>query len=548
MIGLSLERFIIKKSWISQRILNNIPLSENARRLPFSIAQQLLNPISNEIQSTYQQLNQAKVNAHPSSFNIVTPSHVWYLDIDSTFDFEIEEDKIMGNNIYVPPYVYATYGGSEHEITIAPDNNIETFTGNNIPTRVEDAGVSYTYLPVLPEALVSDIPSETLNDIVVDGHLYITVSNNKTWRHEFQEYIYYPKVRITGITRKRTEVTEEVPIQQNGTFKTINQWSSVSKIETYYLDDSTYVTVESFPFNADYMLDLNNIYISNNDQEMFQYFKIERNTNNNNNFDLICYIDTIEDLDMAQALNFPKDAIYNIQLSDISKFEPNLSSTMSPFPNLIYILGNAYFFVYDLRLPLPDCTKITEDQPESNIDIYADKWVAKYGETVKFSTRLLDHSNPPFRFRIKIEDDNGESWLGLDGNRYSTVSTDGWIQNEKWEINEWEDKIFSFEIEAYEETIITFEGLYSDETLKNTYTKKSQFLFFSPSFDNEQRLTLPFTLRGADNIGQDSDGNLWFHYSGTIKKATLHYDYFLVDYDKKRIWVREEYDELKVEV
>jgi len=553
-VVLTAENTPYKRSWVCQRILNNLPSSENARRLPFSIAQQLLNPIAFSVQNTYQQLAQSILNAKTSSFNMNLPSDIWSLDISDSFEFQ-ESSLATEDTTYSAPDVTGYIDSTAISLTAATDNDIESFTGNTIPTRIEDSGVSKSYSPVLDFTTADSLSSASLSDIVVYGHLYITVKDNTTWRHEFQEYVYYPKVRITGETRKRTEVTEEVPIQQNGTFKTVNQWRSVSKIEHYYLDDSASICVESFPFNAEYLVDENNLYVLSQDTELFQYFDISENEEAFY-FDLDCYVDTIDDLNMAQALGNHKDNIFSLSLDNISPWSSLPYLVMSSFPNLAYIINNSGMSVYDIRLPLPDNSLVSEDDPESNIDIYSDKWVVKYGENAKFTTRLLDHTNPPFRYRMKLTVPDGFGgfvyyWIGLDGSKHSLGSTNGWIQNERWDISEWEDKHFSFLVEDHGENVLTFECLFSDESTGQTYTRKSQFMFYCPKIAAETSLNFPDTFSWGyepEGAAKDSDGNIWLlSDSGTvIRKIILRYDYFVIDYERKRVWVREEYDKMKV--
>lgn len=534
-----------KRAWTTQRILNNIPMSENARRLPFSLTQQLINSVGLDIQDVYQQLNKARFNSNISSFDITTPDKTFYLELPTDFNFTYTTDS-NGELIYTPPSVYGVEDGTEYTLTQAEENNIETFIGNNIPTRIVNENTSKSYTAVLPRTLISSVASTSLNDIVVPSYLFISVRGNETWRHEFQETIYYPKVRITGTTRKKTKITEEVPIQKNGVYKTINEWQSIDSIETYYLDDDAYLTVETFPFDAEYQKDLFNIYVSETEIESFLFYKLDENTTSGT-YDLVGYSETSNDLQVIQQLNFEKDDVLALQLLDDTGSAISLNSFYLPNkPNLCYSIDNTYLYVHDIRLPNPDTTLIDSDDPESNIDIYSNRWIIREGDYATFSLRVINKNNPPYRFRIKLTDSSGDYWLGLNGTKWSTGSTSGWIENNYWEVNGWKNIYIKFQIDNPGDNLITVEAVYSSTDTIEFKTKKSQYLFSCPTINSTKKIELPSDLQNSTNIAMDSDGNLWFYKSGNILKGSFRYDYFLVDYEKKKIWTREDYSDLRV--
>ena len=56
----------------------------------------------------------------------------------------------------------------------------------------------------------------------------------------------------------------------------------------------------------------------------------------------------------------------------------------------------------------------------------------------------------------------------------------------------------------------------------------------------------PFGTASNVTVGFDSDGKLWFQVDDSVSLANIYYDYFIADYEKNAIWLRENYSNVKV--
>ena len=267
------DRYFV--SWMTQRLANRAPEYTQLRSWPFSFGQQLLNPVGIEIQSTVQQLYEEQNNMFITSADINLIDKLYFVELENGMAFSTE-DTTDGSEVYTLPTVYATISDVEYELTVAKKNDIETLWYKSLPSRVEYGEESYTYEEVIPRMQVSALSSASPNSMALYGHLYVTVRNNTTWQYRGKTKIYYPKVYIKGTTRKGTEQTEAVPIQYNGTFKTINQWKAVESVFVSYLDSTADITVEVLPFDQETMLDTRNVTVMANGIESRRYsrFKI----------------------------------------------------------------------------------------------------------------------------------------------------------------------------------------------------------------------------------------------------------------------------------
>jgi len=230
-------------SWMTQRLANRAPEWTKARMWSWSTLQQMLNPIGADLERVHKQLVEERNNIFLSSTDINLIDRLYSVELGVGMEFT-NNGEHDGIPVFEQPTVYADISDVEYQLTIAANNDIESLSYTTIPSRLTDGSESYEYVEVIPRTDIQDLSSTTPNDIVINGHLYITIRDNSTWELRARNNIYYSKVYIRGITRKGTEVEEAVPIRFNGTFKTINQWQSVTQVFVSYMDDTAQITVE----------------------------------------------------------------------------------------------------------------------------------------------------------------------------------------------------------------------------------------------------------------------------------------------------------------
>ena len=71
-------------------------------------------------------------------------------------------------------------------------------------------------------------------------------------------------------------------------------------------------------------------------------------------------------------------------------------------------------------------------------------------------------------------------------------------------------------------------------------------LLYVPAIRPEVTFELPLGLNDSDGIMFNSDGDLWFLKTNAVYKADVFYDYFLVDYERNIVWLRENYSSVRV--
>lgn len=532
------------RSWITQRLVNRAPSWSHIRKSPTSVGQQVLNPLALDIQDTLQQLTRERYNQFASSADTNQLGILYRLDLPIEMEFTQTSGQ-DGVVVYTAPSVYATVNGTEYQITMAEDNDLLTLGYDCLPSRIEDAEVSYSYNAVIPTTTISDLSLVSPGSIAIKGHLYITIAGNENWELTSVDRIYYSKVYIAGTTRKGTLVTEALPIRYNGTFKTLNEWDSISSVSVSYMSDTATITVESFPFGRESYLDTFNVLIEP-DQERFGFVRLEERTYGTS---LITEGFVSPNMNIVRSGYNEKQIYHEIELLDEDSNNVTLTDfVIKPNTRFAYAIDATNFYVYDISLPYPDARDMTGESPETKMDLYCDRWICNKDDEVNIKTRTLAFTDPPVRVRWSVLDPTGTEYrLFLDGST-DAITNEEWIDNVERDEGFWREQQIPLTFDQSGIWIVTIECQYWSDALSIDTILKTKFLFFVPSIVPEVQFALPSGLQNSDNIGIDSDGSIWLTNYGSINKLDIFHDYFLTDYENKRLWMREEYSNVRVAI
>jgi hypothetical protein len=534
------------RSWVTQRIYNRAPLWSEIRKNPVSVGAQWINPTMLYLQETIQMLTQERFNMFASTVDLNELVELHYLQLPDEIEFTYTEDA-SGEPTYVPPNVYATIRGTEYQITQAENNDIETLGYDNIVSRIEDGETQYTSTTdVIAKTLASNLSSITPNPMPFPSHLYITISGNDVWEVQTTDKIHYSKCFLTGVTRKGTTVTEVIPLRYNGTFKTVNEWESIDDIKLAHIGTSTYVSIQIFPWDSDGQLDTQNIVVPYEGGERPLFIDIgTRNWGST----LLGKGFTVSNFDIIRSGVEEKEVYHEIELLDENDSNININDfVLRPNSRFMYAIDNSNFYVYDTSLEFPDTRDLLEQSPETKVSLYSLRWIWTRGETAYVSTKNDHVLDIPARTRWHLLDPDGnEYYVALDGTLYPTT-VDSWDLNTRWEDGVWIEQEIPITFLKNGVHIVTFEAQYYDDQFRVASTYKTKMLLFIPSIKPEIQLPLPTAMQNAQKIGMDSDLKVWVKKSNAVRMLDVFHDYFLVDYEKKVIWCKENYTSIRVTV
>jgi hypothetical protein len=532
-------------SWFTQRFVNYMPEVSFARRSPSSIAKQIFNPISINMEKTAQELIEERDNVHPSVANIFLLDHLYRVNLYPNINFQYTTNS-DNTNEYISPTVYATINNIEYEISQAENNDIESLAYTSIPSRIEDAETSYLYEDIIPNTIASDLINTTPGNMSLEGHLYITISNNTNWEYRIGNNIYYSKIYIRGITRKGTILTEVIPLRYNGTFKTINQWKSIDEVFVSYIDEEAILSISIFPWYSDGLLDKRNLVISEDGYEKWRFLNM-RTHNWGQTFISEAY--TTSDFDIIRKGIDSKDIEHEIELLDSNNNNITFDAfTMKPYTDLLFGISGSKFYVYNTKLPYPDITNSIDVNPDVKMDLLAEKWIFARDEYATIKTRILDFQEIPTRYQWHLlTPSNNEYNLNEDGT-LSPFDSTAWIINPTSDKGEWLDKQIEFILSEKGTYIVSIDCEYINEDLNEATVITTKYLFYVPSITPEIELDIPETIPFVEDMSFDSDGNLWLLSNSSIYKLNVFYDYFIADYEKNILWFKEQYQSVRIVV
>ena len=413
-----------------------------------------------------------------------------------------------------------------------------------LPTRIEYSNVQILWNDVVPDTAASDILALEPEAMPIEGHLYITIRGNTIWEREFRNQLYFSKISINGTTRKGTTATEVIPLRLNGTVKTINQWKSITKVFVSHLADDAQLTVSALPFAETEPVDSMNLAVPVEGGDRSQFVSLGTRSFGST---LVAQSYITEDLDFVRKGIEDKRIDHELELLDEDGNNVSLNGfMMKPNTQLVYGIDDYYFYVYDRRVPYPDVSGMIGESADCRIELIISdfQWIQTRGSTVTVHTRTVDVLAIPLVTRWAITVPDGSRYrVGIDGS-YWPEDTEGWVVNEFSDQSKWREKSVDFVLNQTGEYIIEFEARY-DEDAEIIY-RTAKLMLYVPAIQPQTQLALPSSLRGCQDLAMDSNGELWFYNGTSIFKVDLFHDYFAVDYETKDIWLREQYNEVRV--
>jgi hypothetical protein len=534
------------KSWITQKMLNNFPEFIHARTCPVSVANQMINFEGILLQETMHDLLAERENQFLTTMDSRLMDHLYVAQVSPDLEWTKVTDA-NGDMSFTPPRVYGTVNNTEFLIEQAEKNNIETLYYKALPTRIEYDNKLILWNDIIPKTKVSDLSSITPNEMPIEGQLYFILEDNSIWSEEFKDIKYFSKAIIKGRTTKGLDLEEVVPIRFGDTYKTINRWKSISEIEILHVSEDAYITASVLPYYVTSILDPINLAMPIEGKGRRAYAKLEQESFGS----VLAYESYLEyDEEYVRRGHDQKRNDYQIELLDKDNNNVNLNGFMIvPDSNYIYAIDDYTFYVYNRLLPFPSMSGMIDESADCRIELTLEDhdWVYKRGEIANVTTRIIDLYSVPANFRWGITLPDGTYYrVGKDGSFWNPEEVDGWIDNEYYENNAWKEQVIPVDINMTGEYILELEARYKDEDTGKIFTRITKLLIYAPSIVPETQIPLPPSLYNCQNLEFDDKGILWLYNGTSIYRTNLFFDYFMIDYIKNKVWLREQYNEVRV--
>lgn len=559
-----------RKSWVTSRLANRLPLWSDARLLPFSVMQQFLNPVATAIEDLYQYVSDGNRNRALTTANLNLMDVTYVLRLPNDFQFGIDEGNIQ-NQMYVAPQAQVVI--DDINIWLDVTSTIEDFWYNALPTRAlhESTEKRIPVRPVLDEVALSDLFDETPVAITHPTRLVVTITDCETFV-DLSRRTESSFLMLTGITERDLEETELLVIPYNGVFLTKKIWKSLTSVQSYGLQPETgLVSIDCFAFNKGREVDKYQIYVTPYAEKLMYHRLASKDFPDDTwsvHQQMTVTANTLGDLYSG---NDTLEAVREVELLYDGENLTLRDMAVQPFTGHIFALASDAIYIFDQYGNLPDSRGLAAKTSGASLVITVDKYDYIRSEVATLGTQWRKPSKRIFRNRWSVhKPDDTIAYIDIEGTESSSAS-DAWIFNKTptelvfgpfdSDAGKVSKQSFNYTLTQRGTYLFTLETQFSDGTVEkdiaplHTHYKEAV-----------QKLDLPTELVEGDGIAFDADQKLWilrqtgdgypydlsygqgqiYNISGCAYEVRLATDNMLVDFKNKIIYLRENYDSVNV--
>jgi hypothetical protein len=372
---------------------------------------------------------------------------------------------------------------------------------------------------------------------VSGGTSYIDVSDDNFFRRGL--------VQLEGETREGAEITEEIIFVHDDIQPTIYDYSYLTEVRVYgvEVDTATNVIVESARYNHTYYKDQYVLDHEITGEEVPVFWSIEPGeTTTQWALGLNKYNAPAVDTRLAGYVSI--SPFLKQELKDLAGdlIAPR-DLALEPAADRVWVVDSTKLYCYSTLLPYPNTKSLlTKDYDASSV-IVPDTYYVLPGGTVNLDYMWRRPVDGITFHRVWVEDPTGTKYSVVDGvfTTYVTGST-SWISGEPTTrtirpresivLNLVGDYTFYFEVQdGSGDTSI-------DARIISVLTKQPLCEFDLTTLDHIEEVV---------GVDFDSEHKLWvMDTNGTKYQIQRYYDVMVVDFDRKVLYMKEAYDQVRI--
>ena len=535
-----------KKAFSTQSLVNTFPNWSNVRSDEQSLGYQYFNPIGNRLDDLRKQNIRIGDNYFlPTS--IVSDIDVYYsYRLPGTYTFTKEDDDDT-ELLYTAPTVYGTIDDTTYTLTIASENDIESFWYDAIPDRWSLGAVA-SGEHLIASGLVNASP---INPLTISGithipnQLYVTMSGGTSFLGlQDNGQVRRGIVQVEGITRAGLEVTEELFFVHDETIATQYEYKSLvaSGLRVYGVNPTTTdVKLTSALFNEpDYPAAYDLAVDSFTNENMPVFWSVT------NGYQAGVHLLSLDGYANGLELRLEGFNTKNpiVQQELLSSSGVNITPTdlaVETRSNNIWVVDSDTLYLFDANLPYASTfSGLADKDYDAAAIIEPDSYYATIGETVQIHYFWKLPAKGLVRHRVWVQKPDGTKWHINDGDEVAWMGDGAWSYGEPYHRELRVPDVFTLDQRG--QYIYTLETKYTDGT-----TSIDQRIISVNSKDARAEWSLNSISDNLRGVDVDSEGKIWVMDNNRIKyQIDLHYDNMIIDFDKKIIYFREPYDKITV--
>jgi hypothetical protein len=543
----------------TQAIANRLPDWTRAQADKYSVMQQFLNVVGKELEDMIESMRRATNSMFLRTMDMRHIDMTYQVELPYSFEFEF--DFIDPTNPRPkPPDVWGIINGNIYEINAVADNDITSFWYEPIGDRVSIGPDEETHeVGDIAKLSTGDVLSATQISIgklvatydepLVPGQLYVTIAGLERFGYKDDRINVPGYVELKGTTVKDSEETERLPFSFDATLLTRKFWKEITEVHIYNIKPTNAtITISSVAGTMQQIPDQGYIdYDTIGSRSSF--WELEQNNLQTLLQQLLPVSKVVE---TEPTMGFQLDVFREWILVNATGFAIDYADvvdyTIERYRPYIYVLtSNGMLNIYNKLPEYPDLEsmRLLKNRTEGpKTVIYANYEEGILGDQIKLSAKVLTKSKPVAFYYIqgaRPRDEGTLSYISTTGTWGATIG-DSRVSMAAPTVN---PPYKPYTIDLDEGGCYTFvlTTRYSDGTEdKDVKIIWSRYKMPIASFDltaADPTLTTPRALCF------DYNHRLWlggsFSTDFKFKVLNLHADLMLIDYDKKLLYLREEY-------
>lgn len=534
----------MNKSITTQNLINCFPPWSKVRTDDQSVGYQFLNTLAQPIEKLDRQLDKMNKNAFLVTANLDEIDIVHKIELPPTFNFDLDLSDVT-NPVSLPPVVTGLVNSDYIPIALAQRNDIESFWYESVPNRASIAQTIVSIDHVLLNLLGSTIIWEGAVDhhlapITNGGRIWVECANGHRYIRNNKELniIERGTVTIFGITRKGTQESETFAFGWDDKQLSIKQWKRLTKVIISDMEDDVVIQIRSGDFDEGPYWSFWNARFSEEKTKIDEFWGL--NKGEQYSLERIGFVSNDwQQLVQGFSEKEVKEA-WNLRINDEDVYPEDIA--IQPFTNRLWaITAEGLLLCYDLEESnIEHIEALLEKTPGSDVQLYVENKHLTFGENIIFQAKHL---------RITQEIVSYKLWYITPAGVRHNITI---LPNNNIKIDRNLSEEIVIEGKEYGEWIIGLEATMADETVFQDRVIVSvqaktpiTVIDLGPLFN----LSTDESFNGIDF---DSDQRLWVRTgdsnSNSCTQINLHTDIMLIDYDNKIIYLKENYNDVRITV
>lgn len=511
-----------------------------------SVFRQLMNPIALELDRIKLKLQSQNRSLMIDDVSDREPDWMFEYDIDESADLQLTI-RADGSVAFAPPSSAGYIGINKLELTAV--DNFDDFWTNAIPTRLSLYGTLQTRnITLTPTASIESFGEVSGFKVPTKDRLFGEVSNGEFLVDVNRSDLAETYMLITGVGRNNRLQTELLPVHQDGNIQTRWKWSSISSITPMRFSELT---------SADIQFSLLPPRLSEKKDDTFKWTENRRQ-------ELVRYAIEVDEvgssLDQKVSAEGEVIDIASGQSTVQIKTRTRLTSVMGTnifvtdfslghTNTFIYGVDSTKLYIWDKRNVAPTNLKLLSGMTEApeqtfSIECYENPSLVEGEYSASLSVELeRPQGLKPCR-----------SWLWSvitpsGATKYINPLTGDILDNEQWTDGHAQGfgivgAGFDLQLTELGDYLIELRIDHGDG---DPSICRRIFQFREKKAIAEYDLSSLINLTdGINRIHVTESGEIWISHADIIYKLTPHFDLFIISAENRKIYFREDYDDVEV--